>query len=211
MSLPAPVTWGEPMPRTPTTRRRRLLARVAVATLTGLLVVSGIACSGDHDDGDETGTDPTAADTTTPPTTSPVTPEEEAKAVYLEFVDVVNRLLTTDPNPDDPDLHRLAVDPVLSTIRDGTLTQHAENQLWQLGDRTSHAVGPAERTSEGMTLRDCLVENDLLVDQDDGRVVHTTPLTTRELEVKLVETPSGWAVASIETTRKLDGEVSCDA
>jgi hypothetical protein len=210
MSLLDPRLWGEPMSRTPTTRRC-LFTRAALATLAGLLVVAGVACGGDDDDGDETGTDPTAAETTTTPsTTAPLTPEEEAKAVYLEFVDVVNRLLTTSPDPNDPDLHRLAVEPVLSTIRDGTTTQQAENQLWQLGDRTSHDVGTAERTSEGMRLRDCLVENDVLIDQDDGRVVQTTPLTTRDLEVVLVESASGWAVASIETTRKLDGEVSCD-
>jgi hypothetical protein len=183
---------------------------LALALLAVLSVAAAMACGGDDDDGQDAGSDPTVTQTTTPATSASLTPEDEAKATYLEFVDVVNRLLTTSPDPNDPDLHRLAVEPVLSTIRDGTTTQQAENQLWQLGDHTSHDVGPAERTSEGMELRDCLVENDVLIDQDDGRVVQTTPLTTRDLEVVLVESASGWAVASIETTRKLDGEVSCD-
>ena len=190
-------------------RARRLLALLAAG---GLAVAMAAACGGGGDD-DEAGTDPTTSDeaTTTPSTTAPVTPEDEAKAVYLEFVEVVERLLTTDASPDDPELLRLAVDPVLSSIRDGTQMQRAENQLWQLGDRTSHRVGEASHTAEGMLLRDCLVENDVLIDQDDGRIVQATPLTTRDLEVTMVQTPAGWAVADIATITKTEGEVPCDS
>ena len=52
------------MPRKPKTRRRPV-TRVALATLTVLLVVAGVACGGDDDDGGETGTGATAAETTT--------------------------------------------------------------------------------------------------------------------------------------------------
>jgi hypothetical protein len=210
MSLPALVTWGEPMPRTPTTRRRRLLARVAVTALAGLLVVSGLACSGDDDDGEETGTGPTAADTTTPPTTSPVTPEEEAKAVYLEFVDVVDRLVTESPDPDDPALAELAVDPVLSDVQASLTTLVAENQIWRPGDRSSHDVYDASiDTSGNALLRACVVENDVLVDQDDGSVVREPPLMTRDLLVTVQQTDAGWAVSSVDTTRAIDGEAEC--
>jgi hypothetical protein len=198
------------MPRTPTTRRRRLLARVAVATLTGLLVVSGIACSGDHDDGDETGTDPTAADTTTPPTTSPVTPEEEAKAVYLELVDLVERLTAESPDPDDPALATLAVDPVLGDLRDSLTTLRSENQIWQVGDRTSHSVYSAEINGQGQALlKDCVIENDVLVDRDDGSVVRTTPTTTRDVLVTLTDAGGRWAVAEVQTIQVHQGEVAC--
>jgi hypothetical protein len=197
------------MPRTPTTRRRRLLARVAVATLTGLLVVSGIACSGDHDDGDETGTDPTAADTTTPPTTSPVTPEEEAKAVYLELVDVVYRLLTTNPDPDDPELARLATDPVLANFRDSLTSMRTENHIVQRGDRTSQEVlSTSLRDPTTAVLRVCSVGNDTRVDRDDGSVV-SDGFSTRLLEVVVISLQGTWTVSEIGTVQVFEGEAEC--
>jgi hypothetical protein len=211
MSLLEPVTWGEPMPRTPTTRRGRPVSRAAIAALTGLLVVSGMACGDDDDDG-ETGTDATAAETTTTTTTAdPLTPEEEAKAVYLEFVEVVDNLVTESPDPDSPDLARLAVDPVYGTVRDSVATLSAENQRWRQGSRTSHSSTPAVIQSDGSAqLRDCLVEDDVLVDQDDGSIVRTQPLATRTLEVTLQPQADSWVVASIDVLAVVDGEVPCD-
>jgi hypothetical protein len=197
------------MPRTPTTRRRRLLTRLAVTALTGLLVVSGIACGGDDDDGDETGTDPTAADTTTPPTTTPLTPEDEAEAVYLEFVDVVNRLLTTAPDPDSADLTRLATDPVLGRLRENLTTLQTEHHIWQPGPRSSHEVMSVVADDDGtVVLRDCYVGNDTRVDQDDGSVV-SSGLTTEVLEVRIDEVDDQWFVRDITTAESFDGEVQC--
>jgi hypothetical protein len=209
MSLLEPVTWGEPMPRTPTTRRGRSVSRAAIAALIGLLVVSGMAC-GDDDD-DEAGTDATAAETTTTtPTADPLTPEEEAEAVYLELVDLVERLTAESPDPDDPTLAILAVDPVLGDLRDSLTTLRSENQIWQIGDRTSHSVYSAEITDQGQALlKDCVVENDVLLDRDDGSVVRTTPTTTRDVLVTLTDSGGRWAVEDVQTVQVHQGEVAC--
>jgi hypothetical protein len=210
MSLPALVTWGEPMPRTPTSRRLCAFGRAGVTLLTALALVAVGACGGDDDD-EVAGSDQTGPETTTTtPTTAELTPEAEAKAAYLEFVAVVERLSTESPDPDDPDLLRLAVDPVLSSVRDGMTTQRAENQIWERGDRTSHEVGTVEPTQSGMRLHDCVVENDVLIDQDDGTIVEAIPLTTRALEVTLVPTADSWAVSEVATTQRHDGETSCE-
>jgi hypothetical protein len=196
------------MPRTPTTRRRPR-TRAALATLTGLLVVAGLACGDDDDDGEQVGTDQPAAETTpTPATTAAVTPEEEAKAVYLEFVQVVSRLLTTTPDPDSPDLVRLATDPVLGRLRDSLTTLRAENQIWQPGPRSSHLVMSVVRTEDGALLRDCYVGNDMRVDKDDGSVV-SAGLTTEVLEVLLDHVDGDWLVRDITTIQSFDGEVQC--
>jgi hypothetical protein len=197
--------------RPPSGRPR--LARCLRPGLAGLAVVALAAAPACGDDeGDDAGTDVTT--TTEPPATTsataPPTPEEEAEAVYLEFVEVVERLSSTEPDPHDPDLSRLAVDPVLSSVQDSLTTQRAENQLWRKGDRTSHDVSEPLRTADGISLMDCLVENDDLIDQDDGLVVRSTPLTTRELDVLVVESAHGWAVSEIDTSRKVEGEVACD-
>jgi hypothetical protein len=196
------------MPRALTTRQRRPFTGVLLATLTGLLVVVGIACGGDDDDGEETGADPTAAETTTPPpTTAP--PEEEAKAVYLELVAVVYRLLTTNPDPDDPELQRLAIDPALSNLRDSLATAQAENHVVQPGPRTSHNVmSVVAESSTRAVLRDCSVGNDTTVDVDDGTVV-SQGLSTRVLEATLERRNGQWVVSDVATVELVDGEVTC--
>ncbi len=145
------------MPRTPTSRRRRLSARGGRGRRAGALAAG---CGGD-DDGEDAGTDQTEAETTTTPsTTTPLTPEDEAKATYLEFVEVVDRLLTTDPDPDDPDLARLAIDPVLSEVRDSLTTLRAENQHLAAG-RSHIAYGVWRSTIDPTghaVMRDCFVE-----------------------------------------------------
>jgi hypothetical protein len=181
-----------------------------LATLTGLLVVSGVACGGDDDDGGETGTDPTAAETTTtPPATAPVTPEEEAKATYLEFVATVEWLLTTSRDPNDTDLNRLAVDPVLSEVKDNLTTMRTENHVVTPGPRTSHTVTAVVLvTPTEAEVSDCYVGNDTTSDADDGTVLDEG-LSTRSIKASLALTEGGWAVSDVTTLEILDGETSC--
>jgi hypothetical protein len=200
------------MPRTPTTRRRRPFARArtALALLAVLTVAAAMACGGDDDE--ETGTDPTAAETTTtPPTAAELTPEEEAKATYLELVDVVYRLLTTNPDPDDSDLARLATEPVLGNFRDSLATMRAENHIVERGDQTSQQVLEISIESGTATLQVCSVGNDRTVDRDDGSVVDQG-VSARLADVTLVRGADGsWQVSDIATTQVFDGETACPA
>jgi hypothetical protein len=119
--------------------------------------------------------------------------------------------VSTAPDPDDADLARLAVEPVLGDIRDRLTTQRAENQLWEPGERTSHQVLSVEMNGPGTAvLRDCVVEDDTLLDGDDGSVVRTTALTTRIVHATLKLVDGEWAVSVIGTVDKFDGEVPCD-
>jgi hypothetical protein len=199
------------MPRTPRTRRRRPFARAqtALALLAVLTVAAAMACGGDDDE--ETGTDPTAAETTTtPPTTAELTPEEEAKATYLEFVDVVYRLLTTDPNPDDPALQRLAVDPVLGDLMDNLATMRAENHVVERGDQTRQDVlGVSVDSGNAATIKVCSIGNDRTIDRDDGAVVDEG-MSARFVDVSLVRSPDDtWQVSELATTQIFDGAVEC--
>jgi hypothetical protein len=191
---------------TTTRRRPRVLALVAAWFVVAAL--AGASCGGDDDD--DARADPTTSEssaTSSPPTT--LSPEEEAEAVYLELVDVVYRLLTTNPDPDDPDLARLATDPVLGTLIDSVTTARSENHIVQQGPRTSHTVISTSALSPStVVVRDCSVGNDTTIDQDDGSVV-SQGLSTRLLEATVLLTPDGWKVSDVGTVELFDGEVAC--
>jgi hypothetical protein len=183
-----------------------------LATVTGLLVLVGVAC-GDDDDGEETGTGTTAAEaTTTSPRTASLRPEEEAKAVYLELVDVVYTLLTTNPDPDDPDLVRLATEPVLSEFKDSLSTMRAEHHLVERGDRTTQRVLSVAATSANSALlRACSIGNDRTIDQDDGSVVDEGASASL-VDVALTRASgANWQVSNITAVQVFEGQLECPA
>lgn len=165
------------------------------------------ACGG----GDDASEDDARATTTVDPTTTTtqLTPEEEAKAVYLELFDTVMRLLTTDQDPDDPDLARLAMDPVLSEIRDNLTTMQAQNHIVEQGPRTSQRVMSISISEpDSALLRACSVGNDTRIDEDDGTVVDEG-LSTRVLEATMQFDDGIWRVSEIATVERFDGEAPC--
>jgi hypothetical protein len=174
---------------------------VAVVALT-----AAGACGG----GDDAPEDDARATTTVDPTTTiQLTPEEEAEAVYLELFDTVMRLLTTDQDPDDPDLARLAMDPVLGNFRDSLTTMQAENHIVQRGTRTSQTVMSVEMTApDTALLRACSVGNDTTVDQDDGSITDQG-LSTRVVEVTIRSSGGEWKVSDIATVERFEGDVPC--
>jgi hypothetical protein len=187
----------------------RRLTRPAALMGVAAALTFGAACGDDAggDDSDESSPS-TTVDATTTSTT--VTPEEAAKATYLEFVETVDRLVTTNPDPDDPDLGRLAVEPVLGTTRDNLTTMRSENQIWIAGGHTSHRVTSVELTGlERAVVLDCNVEDDKLVDRDDETTVRTAA-STRILQATLVLQGGAWAVSTVETLESFDGAVPCD-
>jgi hypothetical protein len=176
------------------------------------MVALAAGCGGDGSDESTTATTttgPPETTTTTPPTTV-LTPEEEAEAAYLELVDTVYRLVTTGPDPGDPELARLATEPALGRVRDTLTTMQAENYIARRGPRTSQRVMSADLEETGeATLRVCDVGNDTTIDKDDGSIVDEG-LTTRVLEATVVQTDDGeWKVKEIGTRVKMDGEVAC--
>ena len=171
-----------------------------------MALTAAAACGGGDDPPED---DARATTTIDPTTTTQLTPEEEAEAVYLELFDTVMRLLTTDPNPDDPELARLATDPVLGNFRDSLSTMQAENHIVQRGARTSQTVLSVETSSsDTVLLRACSVGNDTTIDQDDGSIVDQG-LSTRLVEVTVRSSDGEWKVSDIATIERFEGEVPC--
>ena len=190
----------------PTARRHHLLRRAA--TLVAVVALTAAGACGSGDDASE---DDARATTTVDPTTTTtqLTPEEEAEAVYLEFVDTVMRLLTTEPDPADADLEQLAIDPLLGRIRDNLATMRAENHVVHRGERTSQQVMSAAVDSlTSVVLQVCDVGNDTTIDRDDGAIVDDG-LSTRLLEVTVTSHSDKWFVSDIVTVERFSGEVPC--
>lgn len=165
-----------------------------------------VAACGGADDAPEDTRVTTTVETTT--TTQP-TPEEEAEAVYLEFVDTVLRVVTTEPDPDDPDLHRLALDPVLGKLKDNLGTMQAENHIVEMGPRTSHHVISVVLTDPStVTIRACDVADDRTVDLDDGSVV-VEGLVARLVEATVKLDGEAWKVSDLATLERSSGEDTC--
>ena len=189
------------------TRGRRALALVA-----GLAVVAALAgmaaCGGD----DEPSTSPTTSSdqaTTTPSTTAPLSPEEEAKAVYLEFVEVVYANLTGGPNPDDPSLRTVATDPVLGELTDSLTTMQSENHLVERGSQTRQEILDTVVEGDSATIKVYSVGNDRTVDQDDGSVVDEGSSARLAEALLLRGDGGGWRVSDLTTTEIFDGQLQC--
>lgn len=191
----------------PSARVPRRLTRPSATLVAAVVLMAASACGNGDDAPEEDAGATTTVDSTT--TTTQLTPEEEAEAVYLELFDTVMRLLTTDPNPDDPDLARLAMDPVLSDIQDNLTTMKAENHIVERGPRTSQRVMSISISEPGgALLRACSVGNDTRIDQDDGTIIDEG-LSTRVLEATMQLDGDMWRVSEIATVERFDGEAPC--
>lgn len=186
---------------------RRRMPGLAVGTALGIVAVLG-ACGGDGDAAADE--EPRPRETTAlAPTTAPLSPVEQAEAAYLELIEVMYRLLTTGPDPSDPELARLATDPVLGHFRDSLATMRAENQIVERGDRTKQTIINRKlETPHRVILRICSIGNDRRMDQDNGSVVNQGT-STRLLEAVVVAASETWQVSEVNTLRALRGIVTC--
>ena len=190
----------------PSARVPRRLTRRSATLVAAVVLMAASACGNGDDAPEEDAGATTTVDSTT--TTTQVTPEEEAEAVYLEFVDTVYRLLTTGPDPDDPDLERLAMEPVLGRTRDSLTTMQAENHIVEKGPSTSQQVLSAMNEVNAVTLQICSVGDDVTVDQDDGSVVDAG-LAAYLLEITVETDGDQWKVSDIATVERFDGRDVC--
>lgn len=185
---------------------RRRMPGLAVGTALGIVAVLG-ACGGDGDAAADE--EPRLGETTAlAPTTAPLSPVEQAEAAYLELIEVMYRLLTTGPDPSDPELARLATDPVLGHFRDSLATMRAENQIVERGDRTKQTIIDTSMVSSNIvSMQVCAIGNDRTIDRDDGRTVNVG-LSARQADVSLIQAASmSWKVRDI-TTRAIYSDKS---
>jgi hypothetical protein len=203
------TVWG---PWMVSTRQRQVLALLAIP----VMVTGALGCAGGDGADEDARTDPEAEETTTtaaasssPPST--LTPEEAAEATYLELVELLYEMPSTNPDPDDPNLARLATDPVLSEIRENLTTMQAENHVVERGDSTTQEIRTVTLDSNGSAVVTvCSIGNDRVVDQDDGTVIEEGTSATLA-EVTVVRHDDGWQVSDITALEVYEGRLECPA
>jgi hypothetical protein len=184
----------------PTSRRRR-------AVRTALAALALASCGGeDSPDARETTTTTAASSWSTSTTLSP---EAEVEAAYHE-VEALLAELGQYPDPDDPRLPTLVLEPELSEIRESLAQAAAANHTYELGEESSHRIVSTSVAPSGDTaiLIVCTVGADRLVDRDTGTVI-AEGVATIKGEVSYRRHEGRWMLEDRRVLESWDGIVEC--
>lgn len=184
-----------------------------VTVVLAVVVTLLAGCVGDDEEADppgSTGGDP--AETTVSSTTAAATtPEEEVEAAYMAFNEMLDRLITTSNDPDDPEIAQRTVEPMLTTVRNNVATNRAEGRRWIIGDRSSHDVNSVEVLgADEAVVTDCVVTDDQLVDIATGEVLDQGASTTL-WRFTMKRDGDAWKVAFYDPPQSWEGVVECAA
>ena len=200
----ATLIAGDDVTRPPCARARlRIAVGVAAAAL-----LTAVGCGDDGsaaDDADGTTAPPT---TLADSTTTTLSVEAEIEARYRELVRVITAV-TADPDPDDPRLADVMVDPRLSISRDAIAGLDARNQSFEIGIRSREDVlSITVHNQNSATLVACVVAADQLIDRDTGHVIPADPVTTKD-EATFVRVEGTWKISNYVTVTTWTGVRSC--
>lgn len=190
--------------------RSTLVHRRALVTVVAAVLVMA-SCSSDDDASeasDETTTTTAAAETNAPPTT--LSPEEEVEAAYREWEALMAELAPA-PNPDDPRLADMVLDPLLTELRDGLAQRQLKNEVYEIGPQSSHEIISTTIASTGITATVllCSVGDDKLVDADTGHVLNEGTHTNKN-KLSYRNQDGRWMIDDFETLDSWTGVTTCE-
>ena len=188
-------------------RSGHLACGLALTCAMALLVA---ACAGAHE---RTADSPTTLGHSRPPDTPTTTASTPAQAVLAANQRLWKVWLEANdpPNPDDPQLSAVAVDPLLSGTR-----QSIEQHL-QRGERVTLPKEPLYRHDATATLnpsnssaevQDCATDDSIVEDAATGKVIDGS-VETQLIEAQMVLTPSGWRASRTTFVKSWPGVVAC--
>jgi hypothetical protein len=182
---------------------------LALASCLALLLAP--ACSpGDSSPSDDPPSTRSGTTTTAEPTTTTTSTEDAVREAYRDFVDMLERVMTTTVDPNDPELAMRMVDPALGGFRTQLSTWQAEGLVWITGDQTRHRVEQVvvsrDRLSAEVT--DCVVGNDALVRVGTTSVQFPPPRTDRGVTT-MVNQNGQWLVTNTDPAGHWEGVDGC--
>ena len=170
-----------------------------------------VACSGIGPESADT-TDPASREPTTTVelTTTTTSAEDTVRAAYSAYVAMIERIITTTVDPNDPQLPTLTVDPLLSDVRTQLSTWQAQGQVWVVGDQTRHDVQSVEFEQGMLTavITDCVVANDALVPVGTTDVSLPSPSTVLG-HTTMVNRDGVWMAQDTDPNQRWEGIAGC--
>ncbi len=204
------------MQQSKNSRRRLSIALVVVALL-------GASCDGDDADeavGTDIGADrPTTTvpetTTTAPPatttTTAAPTPEEEILAAHAGYWAAVDEAFSLPQvQPDLPALSRYATGEALERVRQSADETLQANEAYRVpeGGLYEHRAQVVSAEGTTATVRDCNIDDTVVVDTDSGDVVDDA-VSTRLYISMLMQEGGQWKVALVNRESTWDGVAGC--
>jgi len=175
-----------------------------------LTVLLTPACSpGDSTEADDP---PSTRSTTTTakPTTTTTSPEDAVRKAYGDFVEMLERVMTTTVDPNDPELAMRMIDPALGGFRTQLSTWQAGGLVWIAGDQTRHRVEQVVVSRDHLSaeVTDCVVGNDALVRVGTTSVQFPPPRTDRGVTT-MINQNGQWLVTDTDPAGHWEGVDGC--
>jgi hypothetical protein len=179
----------------------------AVGALIAIVALLLTACSGSDSRATPTSTDPEV--TSAPPTTSPSTPEGEVLAAYQEFWQVWLRA-NNPPNPNYPDLAKVATGLELGTVRTAIQKSVDEGTFTTLptGSHYRHQAEVKQINGNEASVQDCAIDDSQIIQTVSGAIVNGD-VVTQLLVSSVVRSNAVWQVTNVQEQAKWRGAVPC--
>lgn len=194
--------------------RRLVLHAVPVVVVLG-------ACSGNGEGPTTSGTTATTpvtsttADTTTTSTQATIAPAEEADQAVLEaYQGYFDAILAANDPPDQfhPALRQFATGEAFQSVFEAAQGNRLAERALRLPEnpRTEHRAEVISIEGEQATVRDCAVDDGLVVSIETGEVLNDE-VTTRLVTGTLVMDEGQWKVSNTSVEQSWEGVAGCAA
>ncbi len=173
--------------------------------LAGIVLVATLAaCSGSGGGTAAPTTTTTAPTTTSEATTTTLSPEDQVKAAYLAYWQMVDRL-SAAPNPDDPQLAQQAAEPLLSFLRDDLATRAAQGRTTRYPEDpalNSHQVHRVRVSERSAVVDDCFVDGRIAVRADGAT---NADVVTKQTSATMILSANKWLASDVKFLNEQPG------
>ena len=171
-------------------------------------LLTAVGCGDDGsaaDDADGTTAPPT---TLADSTTTTLSVEAEIEARYREWARIITEV-SKAPDPDDPRLARVMIEPRLSIVRAAMAGLAARNQVYEPSPASTQTVlSVTDRGDGSAALVVCRVAQDRLIDKDLGHTIPAGTSTAKD-QVSLRLVGGVWMVEDYVNVETWEGVSPC--